>query len=56
MWTADNDPRRAVAVATVRPPAPKKLGSKRITLMTIGSRGDVQPLVALGKVRYFWPE
>jgi len=37
-------------VATARLPPAKKLGSKRITLMTIGSRGDVQPLVALGKV------
>ena len=31
--------------------ATKEQSPKRITLMTIGSRGDVQPLVALGKVR-----
>jgi hypothetical protein len=47
------DPRFAIAAVTGQGQAgqqPRVPSARRITIMTIGSRGDVQPLVALGKV------
>ena len=51
---ATADPRHAIAAVGqqgLQDQLVHKPGSKIITLMTIGSRGDVQPLVAFGKVR-----